>query len=83
VALPPAGPWEKFVAAVVALLVVAGVALFFLDILFWPALRTLAQDEASCVVFGMPRAAVELKAVAKVAPISIIASTIFNTFRAK
>jgi sporulation protein YunB len=45
VALPPAGPWEKFVAAVVALLVVAGVALFFLDILFWPALRTLAQAE--------------------------------------
>lgn len=31
---------------------------------------TLAQDEQSCVVFGMPRAAIALKAVTKVAPLS-------------
>jgi two-component system chemotaxis response regulator CheB len=44
---------------------------------------TLAQDEASCVVFGMPRAAIENNGAAKVAPIPGIASTIFNSFKAR
>ena len=34
--------------------------------------RTLAQDEASCAVYGMPGAAVELDAVDEVAPIKRI-----------
>jgi two-component system, chemotaxis family, response regulator WspF len=35
--------------------------------------QTIAQDEASCVVFGMPRAAAELGAASLVLPISEIA----------
>jgi two-component system chemotaxis response regulator CheB len=30
---------------------------------------TLAQDEASCVVFGMPRAAIQRDAVSEVVPL--------------
>ena len=37
---------------------------------------TIAQDEKSCVVFGMPRAAVEIGAVDKVLPIDKIAEEI-------
>jgi chemotaxis response regulator CheB len=33
---------------------------------------TIAQDAATCVVYGMPKAAVELKAAAEVLPISAI-----------
>ena len=32
--------------------------------------RTLAQDEASCVVFGMPREAIRIEAAEKVVPLS-------------
>ena len=38
---------------------------------------TIAQDEASCVVFGMPRKAIELGAVSKVLPLHRIAPTLF------
>jgi two-component system chemotaxis response regulator CheB len=38
--------------------------------------RTLAQDEASCVVYGMPRAAVELGAVERIAPLAELAHEI-------
>ncbi len=38
--------------------------------------RTLAQDEASCVVFGMPKAAIDLGAVEKVLPVDRIAEEI-------
>jgi two-component system chemotaxis response regulator CheB len=34
--------------------------------------RTIAQDEASCVVFGMPRVAIELGSAERVAPLSRI-----------
>lgn len=34
---------------------------------------TIAQDEASCVVFGMPKQAIELGAVSRVLPVSTIA----------
>jgi two-component system chemotaxis response regulator CheB len=34
--------------------------------------RTIAQDEASCVVFGMPKEAIKLGAVDRVAPLERI-----------
>jgi two-component system chemotaxis response regulator CheB len=34
--------------------------------------RTIAQDEATCVVYGMPREAVELGAVAQLLPLSAV-----------
>jgi two-component system chemotaxis response regulator CheB len=36
--------------------------------------RTIAQDEASCIVFGMPREAIQLGAVDRVLPLHRIAS---------
>jgi two-component system response regulator WspF len=41
--------------------------------------RTLAQDEASCVVYGMPKAAVECGAACEVLPLSHLAGAIRNT----
>jgi two-component system chemotaxis response regulator CheB len=38
--------------------------------------RTIAQDEASCVVFGMPMEAIKLGAVDEVMPLGQIASAI-------
>lgn len=38
--------------------------------------KTIAQDEESCVVYGMPRAAMELKAVDVEAPLDFIAEEI-------
>ncbi len=43
---------------------------------------TIAQDEASCVVFGMPREAIRVGAVAKVTPLHLIASAISVAVRA-
>jgi len=40
--------------------------------------RTIAQDEASCVVYGMPRAVVEAHAADKIVPLSQIAGEIMN-----
>lgn len=40
--------------------------------------RTVAQDEASCVVYGMPKAVVEEGLADKVAPLSHIAGEIVN-----
>jgi two-component system chemotaxis response regulator CheB len=39
---------------------------------------TLAQDEASCVVFGMPREAIELGAAGEVVPLERLASSILR-----
>ena len=38
--------------------------------------HTLAQDEATCVVFGMPRSAIELGCVDRIAPLSALAESI-------
>jgi two-component system, chemotaxis family, protein-glutamate methylesterase/glutaminase len=38
--------------------------------------RTIAQDEATCVVFGMPREAILLDAAEQVLPLGIIAETL-------
>jgi len=39
---------------------------------------TIAQDENSCVVFGMPKEAIKLGAADKVAPLDKIASEIIK-----
>lgn len=39
--------------------------------------RTIAQDQASCVVFGMPRAAIALGAAREIRPLDQIAPSIF------
>lgn len=39
--------------------------------------RTIAQNQASCVVFGMPRAAIELGAASDVLPLDRIAAAVF------
>jgi two-component system chemotaxis response regulator CheB len=41
---------------------------------------TLAQDEASCVVFGMPKEAIKRGAVEKVIPLSVVASSLVSRF---
>ena len=40
----------------------------------------VAQDEASSIVYGMPRAAVELRAACRVMPLSQIAGVILTRF---
>jgi chemotaxis response regulator CheB len=37
---------------------------------------TIAQDKESCVVYGMPRAAVELNAAEKILPLPLIAAAL-------
>jgi two-component system chemotaxis response regulator CheB len=44
---------------------------------------TIAQDEASCVVYGMPREAARLGAVATVAPLGDIAGVLDRTVRSR
>ncbi len=43
--------------------------------------RTLAQDEASCVVFGMPKVAIDLGAAERVLPLPHIAPEILRAAR--
>jgi two-component system chemotaxis response regulator CheB len=43
--------------------------------------HTLAQDEASCVVFGMPREAIALGAVDEVAPLSEMSRRVLTHLR--
>ena len=43
--------------------------------------HTIAQDEESCVVFGMPKEAIRLPAAARVLPLSRIAPAIFASAR--
>lgn len=42
--------------------------------------HTIAQDEASCIVYGMPKAAADLKAAMEVLPIANIAPTLIKHF---
>ncbi|MCA1809065.1 MAG: chemotaxis response regulator protein-glutamate methylesterase [Kiritimatiellia bacterium] len=41
--------------------------------------RTIAQDRASCVVYGMPRAAAELQAAEMILPLDAIAESLLST----
>jgi two-component system response regulator WspF len=41
--------------------------------------HTIAQNQASCVVYGMPKAAVELGAAQQILPLEAIASTLINS----
>ena len=43
--------------------------------------HTIAQDEASCVVFGMPKAAIELGAAVEIAPLGAIAERLTQALR--
>ena len=45
--------------------------------------RTVGQDEASCVVYGMPKVAYEVGAVEKVVPLDDIAQTMFMLSQSK
>ncbi|HUK66225.1 MAG TPA: chemotaxis response regulator protein-glutamate methylesterase [Anaeromyxobacteraceae bacterium] len=44
--------------------------------------RTLAQDEASCIVFGMPKVAIDLGAVGKVVGLDLMAKEILSAVEA-
>lgn len=44
---------------------------------------TLAEDETSCIVYGMPKAAIEFQAVKKVLPLEYIADEICNFVNSK
>jgi two-component system chemotaxis response regulator CheB len=43
--------------------------------------RTIAQDEATCVVFGMPREAILLGAAEQVLPLAAVADGIMTARR--
>jgi two-component system, chemotaxis family, protein-glutamate methylesterase/glutaminase len=43
--------------------------------------HTLAQDEASCVVFGMPKSAIEAGGVDRVLPLDALAEGIMQRVR--
>ena len=43
--------------------------------------RTVAQDEATCIVFGMPKEAIKLNGVDKVLPLQSVAGAILNYAR--
>ncbi|NLC37586.1 MAG: chemotaxis response regulator protein-glutamate methylesterase [Alcaligenaceae bacterium] len=40
--------------------------------------RTIAEDESTCVVFGMPKAAIDMGAVGKVVPLDLIAQEVIS-----
>jgi two-component system chemotaxis response regulator CheB len=45
--------------------------------------RTIGQDEPSCIVYGMPKAAFEIGAVERQLPLSRIAAAILNVTNAE
>ncbi len=45
--------------------------------------HTIAQDEASCVVYGMPKAAVERRAACEVLPLSLVGAAVVNQLRGR
>jgi len=45
--------------------------------------HTIAQDEATCVVYGMPKAAVERRAATEVLPLGLIGAAVVNQLRSR
>jgi len=45
--------------------------------------RTVAQDKDSCVVFGMPRAAIELGAAQEIKPLQEVPETVLHWLASK
>jgi two-component system, chemotaxis family, protein-glutamate methylesterase/glutaminase len=45
--------------------------------------RTLAQDEKSCVVFGMPKEAISMGAAEIIKPLSEVAKSLLNMVQTK
>ena len=45
--------------------------------------KTIAQDEKSCVVFGMPKEAIMLKAAEKILPLNDIANYVMTSMYAR
>ena len=43
--------------------------------------KTIAQDEATCIVFGMPKEAIKLNGVDKIMPLQSIAGSILSMAR--
>jgi two-component system chemotaxis response regulator CheB len=43
--------------------------------------QTIAEHESSCVVYGMPRAAIELGAAKQVVPLSQMADSLIQTIQ--
>lgn len=43
--------------------------------------HTIAQEKSSCVIYGMPKAAIELGAVVDILPVEAIAAAIFRVLR--
>ena len=43
--------------------------------------HTIAEDESSCIVFGMPKEAIELGAAAEIVPLPMIAARIGEALR--
>jgi two-component system chemotaxis response regulator CheB len=44
--------------------------------------KTIAQDEQSCVVFGMPKEAIKLGAADQVVPLELVAREVINATNA-
>jgi two-component system, chemotaxis family, protein-glutamate methylesterase/glutaminase len=40
--------------------------------------RTLAQDESTCIVFGMPREAIRLNAAERIVPLGDVARIVLS-----
>jgi two-component system chemotaxis response regulator CheB len=43
--------------------------------------KTIAQDEETCVVYGMPKEAVKLGAADEIVPLGEVTKTVFNLLR--
>ena len=71
-------PFAKHVSAVLLTGMGSDGARGMLDLLEAGA-KTAAQDEQTCVVWGMPKAAVDMKAAQKVLPLQSVAAHLLKS----